>query len=576
MSALEKARTPERAFLDALASFDVIARDVAPQVARLEHWRSTLRTALELAPPPKGLKPGSALASQAEHVRTLLRDSMARWEEDLARRAPMRQLAETFGDRAVLLVFGKVNAGKSSFCNYLVDRFRALGMPVEAFVVRDGALEALDQPFSVGATETTATIQGVRVGEQLVLLDSPGLHSITAENGDLTQRFIDSADGVLWLTSSTSPGQVQELAELKRQLAQGKPLLPVITKSDIDDEDEVDGQIVMRCINKTADNRHSQQADVLKRARQCLEAAQLDPALVREPVSLSVQMARLDDTAAGRAAAGIDTLFRALREIVAPARGYKRTKAATLVLNHLEADVLAPLERDILPQLARLEDAAHQATALLAERTPRIASAVVAEVLGGLSELLEAHKESRDIDALYRALSARGRDAVEHHVRKELADYAEQLREIALDLNADGAQYDEETIEVMVRSGGVKKAAVATGAGLIGTVLGTLAGGPLGGVIGGAVAGWLGDKGGDRLLETHRKTIPVGISYDRLYASLEQELRRVLPDAVATCVGECRKAIGFVAAEARGLAAIVDASRSNLAVIKEAIRHESV
>ena len=49
---------------------------------------------------------------------------------------------------------------------------------------------------------------------------------------------------MLWLTSSTSPGQVQELDELARELHRGKPLLPVVTRSDVIEEDEVDGEIV--------------------------------------------------------------------------------------------------------------------------------------------------------------------------------------------------------------------------------------------------------------------------------------------------------------------------------------------
>ena len=49
----------------------------------------------------------------------------------------------------------------------------------------------------------------MELGLRLVFLDSPGLHSVTDKNGELTRRFTDSADAVLWLTPSTSPGQVQ-------------------------------------------------------------------------------------------------------------------------------------------------------------------------------------------------------------------------------------------------------------------------------------------------------------------------------------------------------------------------------
>src|SRR5690625_7633165 len=86
----------------------------------------------------------------------------------------------------------------------------------------------------------------------MLLLDTPGLHSLTAENAALTRQFLESADGMLWLSSSTSPGQVQELDTLALELRRRKPLLPVITRSDFIDEDIVGDEIVKVVCNKTA------------------------------------------------------------------------------------------------------------------------------------------------------------------------------------------------------------------------------------------------------------------------------------------------------------------------------------
>ncbi|MBB5407020.1 hypothetical protein HDG34_000943 [Paraburkholderia sp. HC6.4b] len=82
---------------------------------------------------------------------------------------------------------------------------------------------------------------------------------MTPDNAALTRRFTDSADGVLWLTSSTSPGQVQELDELGRELHRNKPLLPVVTRSDEYEEDEVDGELVKCLCNKSAPRRALQE-----------------------------------------------------------------------------------------------------------------------------------------------------------------------------------------------------------------------------------------------------------------------------------------------------------------------------
>ncbi|WZB70189.1 hypothetical protein WJ968_31750 [Achromobacter xylosoxidans] len=108
----------------------------------------------------------------------------------------------------------------------------------------------------------------------------------------LTQRFLDSADGVLWLSSSTSPGQVQELDELARELRRSKPLLPVVTRSDFIEEDEVDGAIVKCLRNKTGPNRALQEADVYERAKEKLLSLGVAPQLLSAPLSVSVHVAR--------------------------------------------------------------------------------------------------------------------------------------------------------------------------------------------------------------------------------------------------------------------------------------------
>jgi hypothetical protein len=160
------------------------------------------------------LRANSALAIRADAINTLLRDSVHAWMQQWSSLEAAQHLADYFDDQALLLVFGKFNAGKSSFCNFLAERFAAHNRNVQYFHVDAGRVVDTSEPFTEGATETTSRLQGVRLGAKLVLLDTPGLHSVTPQNAALTQRFTDSADGVLWLTSSTSPGQVQELDEL--------------------------------------------------------------------------------------------------------------------------------------------------------------------------------------------------------------------------------------------------------------------------------------------------------------------------------------------------------------------------
>ena len=198
-----------------------------------------------------------------------LKVKFGEWDEKILAASPMQNLSRKFEDKIIFLVFGKVNAGKSSFSNQVVELYLSLFPEdhIRRFALKGNEIPTIEGEFAEGFTETTAQIQGVELGKYFVLLDSPGLHSTQEKNGNLTKQFIDSADAVLWLTPSSSPGQVQELAELKYELEKGKPLLPVITRSDVVEEDWDDKteSLVQTMKDKTPENRKLQEEDVYKR-----------------------------------------------------------------------------------------------------------------------------------------------------------------------------------------------------------------------------------------------------------------------------------------------------------------------
>ncbi|CAM5196913.1 dynamin family protein [Oligella ureolytica] len=97
--------------------------------------------------------------------------------------------------------------------------------------------------------------------------------------------------GIGWLSSSTSPGQVQELQE-PQEIRRRKPLLPVITRSDFLDEIFVDNDIKKVLCNKCPENRALQEEDVLQRAQSKLITLGMDANLVQQPISISVYYAR--------------------------------------------------------------------------------------------------------------------------------------------------------------------------------------------------------------------------------------------------------------------------------------------
>lgn len=397
----------EDRYISKFDGYDFLGPDLQAPLLRLTQWLAQLNTDVQahhlLC---SGLKQSSVLVDQAEAINSLLRTSTAAWARQWTGMEPVRTLANAFDDEVILLVFGKFNAGKSSFCNFLGDRFAASGMVVRYFHLDAGHLVDASEPFKEGVTETTARLQGVHLGDRLVLLDTPGLHSVTAENAELTRRFTDSADGVLWLTSSTSPGQVQELDELSRELRRGKPLLPIITRSDLYEEDEIDNKLVKRLRNKTGPNRSQQEADVRARAEEKMAAIGVDVVQLKAPVSVSVHMARdRGETPAAMEDAGFERLYAALLAMTEPTLAYKRRKPAETLLHHLEEDVLGTLRDRLLPLLAGLKESAQYALDQLQQQRERAINAVWRSVLATLAEILEAHSTTGDVQAVCRSLS---------------------------------------------------------------------------------------------------------------------------------------------------------------------------
>jgi tRNA U34 5-carboxymethylaminomethyl modifying GTPase MnmE/TrmE len=486
----------EQRFISTVESLEFSAQDVESVMHSLGTWLAHLSAELEANRfECAGLKKHGALAHQAETVNAALRNGIPLWSQQWIGLGAARALADTLDDKVLLLVFGKFNAGKSSFCNFLAERFAVHGASARYFYLEAGRVVEASERFVEGTTETTTRLQGVRLGEKLVLLDTPGQHSVTPENAALTQRFTDSADAVLWLTSSTSPGQVQELHELGSELHRNKPLLPVVTRSDRYEEDEVDGEIRKCLRNKTAQDRADQEADIEIRAREKLVAMGVDKALLETPVSVSSHAARdQGQTPAAMTEAGFERLYAALRAIVEPMLAYKRRKVAEVWLHHLEENVLAMLLREVLPLLARLNASSQAALGLLEQQKEQIAHAAWRSVMPTLPDLLEKHVTTRDVRAVCNRLSESIFERFVHEANERLADYAispaVSLAQIELD---DDVGFEDIVVEHPGR------------------------------------------------IENSREV--VGVAYERLYVALEKAIRERLLQLSNDVAGQCQASI---------------------------------
>lgn len=143
--------------------------------------------------------------------------------------------------------------------------------------------------FAENAVEATSTIQHYTLTQGLTWVDTPGLHSLTTEHGDLAKEYIQFADLVVYLTPSSSPFKKDEREMLGELLRMGKPVILAITKSDIVDEDEADGEIVCRRIPKSDRDRQTQEQYVTEQVREINSSENLENTRI---LSLSVMLAR--------------------------------------------------------------------------------------------------------------------------------------------------------------------------------------------------------------------------------------------------------------------------------------------
>ena len=180
----------------------------------------------------------------------------------------------------LVLVFADVNAGKSTLGNF-VSGYNLQGTPYEDLWRKDTKFEVEDfseaskedrnvrtiECFAENAVEATSTIQHFTLMGGLTWVDTPGLHSLTAEHGELAQEYIQFADLVVYLTPSSSPFKTDEREMLADLFQRGKPVILAVTKSDVTKRQVVQGRIVNIRQAKSQEDRKLQEDYVAEEAR---------------------------------------------------------------------------------------------------------------------------------------------------------------------------------------------------------------------------------------------------------------------------------------------------------------------
>lgn len=171
------------------------------------------------------------------------------WDRKISSRNKGLEFRAGFNDSLLVFVYGKVKSCKSSLGNYMAwgntdpKDIEKTNVPASLLpkyfshdnsgvIDGDAPKEAEQQrEFRVGATEATSTIQGFKLSG-LTWVDSPGLHSVNKENGQLAKEYVDHADLILYTMKSDAPGRASDLAEIKELVRKDKKTLLLLTGSD--------------------------------------------------------------------------------------------------------------------------------------------------------------------------------------------------------------------------------------------------------------------------------------------------------------------------------------------------------
>lgn len=249
-----------------------------------------------------------------------------RWEEQVSARAKGTKFRDDFGDSLLVFIYGKVKSGKSSLGNYMAwghseptpdvkkKSLQPIYFSAEQTQVKGGdkAQEAKNNlQFRVNATEATSSIQGFKL-PGLTWVDSPGLHSVNAVNGDLAKEYAEHADLILYTMNSQAPGRASDMEEIKELLNSNKKLMILLTGSDTTDEDEdSDGNIITLTVMKDAADRESQVQHVHKE----LKVLNNNKNILSEILPISTRYAELNPTSEGLSDSGMGRLMYELKTI---------------------------------------------------------------------------------------------------------------------------------------------------------------------------------------------------------------------------------------------------------------------
>lgn len=477
---------------------------------------------------------------------------LAAWQKKVRNYKTGLFFREKFGDSLLVFVYGKVKAGKSSLGNYVATGcskpdnawLASLGKQLhkpEFFSeeVNHNFNEKIDytQGFQVGDDETTSCIQGFKV-PGLTWVDSPGLHSTNTDNGDLAQKYVESADLIIYPMNSAQPCRVSDLAELEVLLKAGKRILVLITRSDrIDiDYDDTGLEIRTRCM-KSDKNRQEQEEYAEKSLKELCEKLDVTDA---DTSALTISVAYAEENASNpdaMQASGLQSLFDKIETILS-SEGIALKKQVPQ--RNLHAFYQALLDDDSELSITGLLAPLQEALAIVAEQQSKLESIteqaqnrIYYQLANHIDSLVEAHAIKRDMTALNDALKQVVNEAITDEYQQPLKKlYQTTIGAMAIVTQDMGLcvdlSFSDKTCDVTVDVS-QKSAAIGGGAGaVVGGIIGFFIGGPVGIAVGSTAGSLVGGQAGSYFNSQETRTISYGDNREEIKSLLIQKSHQLV------------------------------------------------
>lgn len=555
------------AFIDATSNASTSIREFENQLEEKHlHVKQIIDDLEDIVSPADAANESPILADVFQQLAA----SMKEWRKQLKEEVNGQVFSQIFDQSLIVMVYGKVNSGKSSLGNFLAGKvFSDLDLPfykglnprfrVHASASSGDVIESreVDPYFAVDAKECTREIQEFTLGG-LSWVDTPGIHSLRDDNQALARRYVESAELVVYLTDSSSPARESDMREMSNLLAQGKRAIVVVSKFDQAEEDFDDGELISVTVMKPEKNRHEQRGWVEEQ----IKSHGLDP-LLHEREYYFVSTRFVEETLlAGRSAdevleeSGLAALYGKLGSILTDDAIELKKRAPRRRFNKLLDDIAGTREREdsensLTNRLEKIKDftaQVEQRSAHLNTLKTHITSRAINKAKPLIeARLIESHdKVNADMpdpnlaDDIGNIIG----DALEYALKLTLAESFHDILSTLAELDLHTGTWEVPTISVVFdeielstaqRNKKIGAALGATPGGVVGGILGSSFG-PLGAVIGSAVGsavtGAIGGAIGGSVSGTTKERIKTGTDFEEITAKLIGQVHEKLGEVV--------------------------------------------